>query len=83
MEELEASGNDLSVAEKEKKIRSEFDCARKDIAVVQAKVDCKKDEIKALEQPSSVENTSTAISAPVGNQPSSNFVIQSGHPSDS
>ena len=86
MEDLEASGNDLSVAEKEKKIRSEFDCARKDIAVVQAKIDCKRDEIKALEKSSSVgntSNTSTAVTTPVGNQPTSNFVIQSGHPSDS
>jgi len=80
MEELEAC-NDLSVAEKEKKIRLEFDCARKDISLVQAKIDCKLDEIRALEQ-NSAGNTNELAPTSVGNQSSSNHVIHSGHPSD-
>ena len=48
MEQLEAN-DALSVTEKEAKIRALFDGARKDIAVIQAKKECKKEEILVLE----------------------------------
>merc|ERR1712087_373610 len=47
MVELE-SNSDLSDTEKEKQIRFAFDDARKDIAVIQAKIDCKNEEINAM-----------------------------------
>lgn len=42
MDELE-NDDQLPAADKETKIRSVFDAARKDIAVIQAKKDCKKE----------------------------------------
>lgn len=48
MEELE-SNDTLSVDEKEAKIRSSFDAARKDIAVIRAKKDCKKEEMGVID----------------------------------
>ena len=47
MEELEAAEG-MSDQDKEAKIRASFDNARKDIAVVQAKKECKKEEIGVL-----------------------------------
>lgn len=41
--------NDMPMEEKEQKIRISFDRARKDIAVIQAKIECKKEEIATLE----------------------------------
>ena len=41
--------NDMPMEEKEQKIRLSFDRARKDIAVIQAKIECKKEEIATLE----------------------------------
>ena len=48
MEQLEVDST-MSVEEKETKIRLAFDRARKDIAVVQAKIDCKKEEMAQIE----------------------------------
>ena len=39
----------MSVEEKEGKIRLAFDAARKDIAVIQAKIDCKKEEMTTMQ----------------------------------
>eukprot|EP00562_Extubocellulus_spinifer_P003895 CAMPEP_0178522846 /NCGR_PEP_ID=MMETSP0696-20121128/28763_1 /TAXON_ID=265572 /ORGANISM="Extubocellulus spinifer, Strain CCMP396" /LENGTH=133 /DNA_ID=CAMNT_0020154013 /DNA_START=36 /DNA_END=437 /DNA_ORIENTATION=+ len=39
----------MSVEEKEGKIRLAFDQARKDIAVIQAKIDCKKEEMTTMQ----------------------------------
>lgn len=47
MEELEAAEG-MSTQDKEAKIRAAFDQARKDIAVIQAKKECKKEEIAVL-----------------------------------
>ena len=44
MEELEID-NEMTLEQKEQKIRLAFDRARKDIAVLQAKIECKKEEI--------------------------------------
>merc|ERR1712232_1051971 len=48
MELLEVD-NDMSLEEKERKIRLAFDRARKDIAMIQAKIECKKEEVCVLE----------------------------------
>lgn len=47
MAELEAS--DLPASDKEAKIRASFDQARKDIAVIEAKKECKKEEMAVLD----------------------------------
>ena len=47
MAELEAS--DMPASDKESKIRSSFDQARKDIAVIEAKKECKKEEMAVLD----------------------------------
>eukprot|EP00429_Kryptoperidinium_foliaceum_P006312 CAMPEP_0176023696 /NCGR_PEP_ID=MMETSP0120_2-20121206/11565_1 /TAXON_ID=160619 /ORGANISM="Kryptoperidinium foliaceum, Strain CCMP 1326" /LENGTH=115 /DNA_ID=CAMNT_0017356863 /DNA_START=155 /DNA_END=502 /DNA_ORIENTATION=+ len=72
MAELEAS--DMSATEKEAKIRAAFDQARKDIAVIQAKKECKTEEMSVLD----------ADSAPVNNiPPASGTVMTNTHPQDS
>lgn len=78
MEELESDeGQDAS--EKEVKIRCVFDAARKDIAVFQAKKDCKKEEMAVLEAESGAElGHSAAASIP----PSSGTVLTNTHPSE-
>uniref|UniRef100_A0A7S2A575 Uncharacterized protein n=1 Tax=Trieres chinensis TaxID=1514140 RepID=A0A7S2A575_TRICV len=48
MEQLEVDTG-MSIEEKETKIRLAFDRARKDIAVVQAKIECKREEMTQLE----------------------------------
>jgi (p)ppGpp synthase/HD superfamily hydrolase len=48
MEALEEDKN-LSVSDKETKIRAMFDAARKDIAVIQAKKECKTEEMSVLD----------------------------------
>lgn len=54
MDQLETDDS-LTATEKEAKIRAVFDGARKDIAVIQAKKDCKKEEMAVLD----AENAST------------------------
>ena len=75
MEALE-SNNELAVEEKEAKIRSAFDAARKDIAVIRAKKDCKYEEIAVMEAEAGggAANTSNI-------PPSSGTVLTNEHPS--
>ena len=74
MEELE--GSDMPAADKEAKIRACFDAARKDIAVVVAKKDCKKEEMAVLDSASGADAAS-------GIPPSSGTVLTNTHPQDS
>jgi len=55
MAELEAS--DMPASEKESKIRSSFDQARKDIAVIEAKKECKKEEMAVLDPEATSSST--------------------------
>lgn len=73
MEELETADS-IPTAEKEAKIRAAFDQARKDIAVIQAKKECKKEEMSVLE-------TETAATNNI--PPSSGTVLTNSHPQDS
>lgn len=76
MEELEEDSS-LTVTEKESKIRAAFDAARKDIAVIAAKKECKKEEMSVLEAESSAaEDTMANI------PPSSGAVLTNQHPSE-
>ncbi len=72
--------NDMPIEEKEQKIRLAFDRARKDIAVIQAKIECKKEEIAVMEaeMEASKNGNKTSYSIP----PSSGNVVMSGHPSE-
>lgn len=62
----------MSIEEKETKIRTAFDTARKDIAVIQAKIECKQEEVAVLE----------AEAAAANNIPPSSGTITMGHPED-
>lgn len=74
MEELEGAEG-MATEEKESKIRNSFDSARKDIAVIQAKKECKNEEMAVLE---------TTSGTPVNNiPPSSGTVLTNTHPQDS
>mmetsp|Transcript_56950 Transcript_56950/g.159830 ORF Transcript_56950/g.159830 Transcript_56950/m.159830 type:complete len:127 (+) Transcript_56950:86-466(+) len=73
MEELEAS-NSISTSDKEARIRAAFDSARKDIAVIQAKKECKKEEMSVLDPEGSMTNDIP---------PSSGTVLTNSHPQDS
>mmetsp|Transcript_22310 Transcript_22310/g.31405 ORF Transcript_22310/g.31405 Transcript_22310/m.31405 type:complete len:129 (+) Transcript_22310:63-449(+) len=75
MEELEAAEN-MANEEKEAKIRSAFDSARKDIAVIEAKKECKKEEMAVLEAADGGGATSNI-------PPSSGTVLTNSHPQDS
>jgi hypothetical protein len=66
MDQLE-NDDSLAAADKETKIRSVFDSARKDIAVIQAKKDCKKEEMAVLDAEAASDTTP---SAPTENSPS-------------
>ena len=85
MELLEVD-NDMPVEEKEQKIRLAFDRARKDIAVISAKIECKKEEISVLE----AQQKAAAAGASAGGDtfgsgdipPSSGNVLVSSHPSE-
>ena len=81
MEELENDGT-LSVAEKESKIRASFDAARKDIAVIAAKKECKKEEMSVLEAEAGVMGGSS--SGPTYDiPPSDGVVVNNTHPNAS
>ena len=77
MEELEAAEG-MSDQDKEAKIRASFDNARKDIAVIQAKKECKKEEIAVLQATSDVGNVPAESPIP----PSSGAVLTNAHPQD-
>ena len=72
--------NEMPIEEKEQKIRQAFDRARKDIAVIQAKIECKKEEIAVLEaeMASSSKGMKTSHTIP----PSSGTVVMSDHPGE-
>lgn len=72
MEQLETDTSNMSIQEKERKIRTAFDSARKDIAVIRAKIDCKRDELEI----DSSDSTSHNIPPSTGN------LVMTGHPSD-
>lgn len=75
MEELESKDN-MDTATKEAKIRNAFDQARKDIAVIQAKKECKAEEMAVLE---AEEAETETFQIP----PSSGTVLTNTHPADS
>lgn len=75
MEELEEDTT-LTVTEKEAKIRAAFDAARKDIAVIQAKKECKKEEMTVLEAEAGIDSSASNI------PPSSGTVLTNQHPSE-
>ena len=76
MEDLE-NNDSMPVQEKEAKIRAAFDAARKDIAVIQAKKECKKEEMAVLEAESNVGSGGTTYDIP----PSDGVVVKNDHPS--
>ena len=76
MAELE--GDDaMPTQEKEAKIRAAFDAARKDIAVIQAKKECKKEEMAVLEAESGAASSGPTYDIP----PSDGVVVTNEHPS--
>ena len=77
MEELESSDS-MAQSDKESRIRSVFDGARKDIAVIRAKKDCKKEEMAVLE--AEEETAAAAAASPI--PPSSGTVVTNQHPSE-
>jgi len=77
MEELE-DDTSLTTSEKEAKIRASFDAARKDIAVIQAKKECKREEMSVLEAEGGAADASMVNDIP----PSSGAVITNQHPSE-
>lgn len=77
MAELEQSEG-MSDQDKEAKIRAAFDNARKDIAVVEAKKECKKEEIAVLTATSGVGDVPAEPAIP----PSSGGVLTTAHPQD-
>lgn len=81
MEELEKDES-MSDADKESKIRAAFDNARKDIAVVQAKKECKKEEMAVLATATSGSEDDVPMSSdPI--PPSSGEVVTNTHPQES
>lgn len=86
MAELEVDTG-MSMEEKEAKIRLAFDKARKDIAVIQAKIECKKEEIVVLQEESDAALAASAMQGGGDQKPavsggSTNQVITTGHPGD-
>lgn len=72
MEALESDVG-MPTEEKESKIRLAFDSARKDIAVISAKIEVKKEEMAVLENESDASYTIP---------PSSGVVLSNGQPMD-
>lgn len=75
MEELEKAEG-MSDQDKEAKIRASFDNARKDVAIVQAKKECKKEEIAVLNAEAGGVPEEHVI------PPSSGTVLTNSHPQD-
>lgn len=85
MEQLEID-TDLTIDEKESKIRLAFDRARKDIAVIQAKIECKREEMGFLmgqngDMSGATDGTEYPMATNVGTV--QNHVMTTSHPSDS
>ena len=80
MAELEMDET-LDAPTKESKIRAVFDAARKDIAVFQAKKDCKNEEMAVLDAEAGTNiPTKTDMSSAI--PPSSGTVLTNTHPSE-
>lgn len=73
--------NEMPMEEKELKIRQAFDRARKDIAVTQAKIECKREEIAVLEAEMAAAASRGATSS-YNIPPSSGNVVMSDHPGE-
>eukprot|EP00586_Coscinodiscus_wailesii_P002069 CAMPEP_0172485432 /NCGR_PEP_ID=MMETSP1066-20121228/13486_1 /TAXON_ID=671091 /ORGANISM="Coscinodiscus wailesii, Strain CCMP2513" /LENGTH=128 /DNA_ID=CAMNT_0013250713 /DNA_START=234 /DNA_END=620 /DNA_ORIENTATION=- len=73
-----------SIEEKEGKIRLAFDAARKDIAVIRAKIDCKKEEMDEISRKDNNYSVATAVGGVGGGSHAmgTNHVIVQGHPDD-
>lgn len=78
MAELETN-EDMAVQEKESKIRAAFDAARKDIAVIQAKKECKKEEMGVLEAEGGAAAGGSGQTYDI--PPSDGVVVTNDHPS--
>lgn len=74
--------NEMPMEEKELKIRQSFDRARKDIAVIQAKIECKKEEIAVLEAEMAAAASKGAKPSSSNIPPSSGNVVMSDHPGE-
>lgn len=77
MAELETA-EAMSSEDKEAKIRSAFDSARKDIAVIDAKIQCKKEEMTVLDAENGGGGAMPTNTIP----PSSGTVLTNSHPAD-
>lgn len=77
MAELE-NDDSTPASEKEQKIRAVFDAARKDIAVIQAKKDCKKEEMAVLDAESGATTAPSTTTSDI--PPSSGTVLTNSHP---
>jgi hypothetical protein len=75
MADLEGN-EDLTTEEKESKIRASFDAARKDIAVIAAKKECKMEEMHVLDAEGGASGDLSGI------PPSSGTVLSNQHPSE-
>jgi hypothetical protein len=75
MADLETN-DDMSTDEKESKIRASFDAARKDIAVIAAKKECKLEEMHVLDAEGGAGGDLSGI------PPSSGAVLNNQHPSE-
>lgn len=82
MAELE-NDDSTSANEKEQKIRAVFDAARKDIAVIQAKKDCKKEEMAVLDAESGGTMAPATTTTTSDIPPSSGTVLTNTHPAQS
>ena len=73
MEQLELDIG-MNTDDKETKIRLAFDQARKDIAVIAAKIECKREEMAVLEE----EQRKSALKTSYDIPPASGVVLQNG-----
>ena len=77
--------DDLAAPEKEAKIRAVFDAARKDIAVIQAKKECKEEEMAVMEAEAGASSAAAPNSSKMdmsGIPPSSGTTLTNAHPSE-
>jgi len=77
MEQLEVNTG-MPTSEKESKIRQSFDRARKDIAVIQAKIECKKEEVQVLDQQKNNKQPQVAYATAPNHPP----ILMESHPGD-
>jgi hypothetical protein len=81
--ELLQVDNEMTMDQKEKKIRLAFDRARKDIAVLLAKIECKREELATLEAQMAAAARNDSNDLAYGNiPPSTGHLYMTGHPSD-